>query len=209
MTKKKMKGSAKNMDEKNIDIKTEQAEEETVCAEECAAEEAPPEEEAQDEQAKKIAELEQNAAELEKKAAELERQAKDYLSAAQRVQAEFDNFRRRNSSVRADAYADGTVNTVKSLLPVLDNFERALAAEAEDTPFRQGVDGIYNQFMAVLDKLDIELIPAEGEKFDPNLHEAVMRDEGGESGMISRVLQSGYMTREGRVIRFAMVGVYA
>lgn len=127
---------------------------------------------------------------------------------AQRIQAEFNNYRKRNASIRSDSFDDGVRETIKSLLPVLDNFERAML-NAEDTPFAAGIAQIQKQLIDCLNKSGLEQIETDV-PFDPNLHEAVMRDEDGEaeSGAITAVLQTGYRVK-GRIIRHTMVRVKA
>lgn len=127
---------------------------------------------------------------------------------AQRIQAEFNNYRKRNASIRSDSFDDGVRETIKSLLPVLDNFERAML-NAEDTPFAAGIAQIQKQLIDCLNKSGLEQIETDV-PFDPNLHEAVMRDEDGEaeSGTITAVLQTGYRVK-GRIIRHTMVRVKA
>ena len=125
---------------------------------------------------------------------------------AQRIQAEFNNYRKRNASLRTDSIDDGMRDVIKGLLPVLDNFERALA-NSDDSSFAKGTEQIHKQLIEVLTKFGLEEIPAEG-VFDPDLHDAVIRDEEGEgeSGTITAVLQKGYMVK-GKIIRHTMVKV--
>ena len=134
--------------------------------------------------------------------------AEEYLNLAQRVQADFDNFRRRNQSVRADAYEDGARDLVKTLLPVVDNLERALAAESTDDTLKAGVAMVYKQLMDVLQKRGVEVIDRPGEVFDPNLETAVLQgtEEDGEKGTVCQVLQKGYRMG-GVILRSAMVKV--
>ncbi len=137
-------------------------------------------------------------------------QAEEYLNLAQHVQADFDNFRRRNASVRADAYADGQRNVAASMLAVLDNLERALGSAGEDSPLKNGIELTLKQMKDVYDKLGVTEISRQGEKFDPNLENAVMRGEPdeGEPGTVCQVLQKGYQMG-GVVLRHAMVKVVA
>ena len=134
--------------------------------------------------------------------------AEEYLNLAQRVQADFDNFRRRNQSVRADAFEDGARELVKTLLPVVDNLERALAAESSDDTLKAGVAMVYKQLMDTLQKRGVEVIDRTGEKFDPNLETAVLQgtEEEGEKGAVCQVLQKGYRMN-GVILRTAMVKV--
>ena len=134
--------------------------------------------------------------------------AEEYLNLAQRVQADFDNFRRRNQSVRADAYEDGARDLVKTLLPVVDNLERALAAESTDDTLKAGVAMVCKQLMDVLTKRGVEVIDRPGEVFDPNLETAVLQgtEDDGEKGTVCQVLQKGYRMG-GVILRSAMVKV--
>ena len=126
----------------------------------------------------------------------------------QRIQADFDNFRRRNASVRLDSYEEGKRDTVKELLPALDNLERALdAIPDENASLREGIAMVQRQMLDSLKKLGLEEIEDDC-KFDPNKHEAVMREkvDGKESGDIVVVFQKGYRMGD-RVIRHCMVKV--
>lgn len=137
-----------------------------------------------------------------------QQQAEEYLNMAQRVQADFDNFRKRNKATRAEAYEEGARDFIKNLLPVVDNLERALTQTTEDESFKTGVQMIYRQLMDTLEKRGVEAIDRQGEKFDPNLENAVMQgtaDEG-EPGTVCTVLQKGYKMGE-FVLRHAMVKV--
>ena len=135
--------------------------------------------------------------------------AEEYLAMAQRVQADFDNFRRRNESVRADAFGEGQRSVAAVFLPVLDNLERALAVQtAEGDALRTGVEMTLKQMNEVYEKLGVTPIDRLGEPFDPNLENAVMQGapEDGEPGTVCAVLQKGYMMGK-TVIRHAMVKV--
>lgn len=126
-----------------------------------------------------------------------------------RLAAEYDNFRKRSQREKDALYADVTASSVAALLPIIDNVERALAAEnvsAED--MRKGVEMINTQAVQVLDKLGVSAFGKVGETFDPNLHHCVgtISAEGVESGAIASVLQKGYKLGD-KVIRPAMVQV--
>ena len=157
-------------------------------------------------------EFERAKAEVERMNAEIEtlkKSADEAIGDAQRIQAEFNNFRKRNASVRAESYDDGIRETIKNILPVLDNFERALAT-SDGSPFSKGMEQIQKQLLDCLKKSGLEEIEAEG-VFDPNMHDAVMRDEDdsdAESGTITAVLQKGYRVK-GKIIRHTMVKVKA
>jgi len=134
----------------------------------------------------------------------------EYLVLAQRVQADFDNYRRRNQNVRAEAYEDGARAFIATLLPVLDNLERALATSDDggDANLREGVEMVRRQLADALNKRGVTPIDRKGEKFDPNLENAVMKGlpEDGEAGTVCEVLQKGYQMG-GFVLRHAMVKV--
>jgi len=136
----------------------------------------------------------------------------EYLAMAQRVQADFENFRRRNETVRADAYADGRKDALTALLPVLDNLERAVgaAAESPDEALRSGVEMVLKQMTDAYTKMEVTPIDRLGEKFDPNLENAILQGtpEEGEPGTVCQVLQKGYRMGD-KVLRHAMVKVVA
>ena len=137
-------------------------------------------------------------------------QAEEYLNLAQRVQADFDNYRKRTKAVRAEAYEDGAREFIKQLLPVVDNLERAVSQESEDQSLLAGVRLVYRQMMETLEKRGVTEISRQGEKFDPNLENAVMQGDKseGEPGTVHTVLQKGYKLGD-QVIRHAMVKVIA
>lgn len=125
-----------------------------------------------------------------------------------RICAEFDNFKKRSQREKEAIYGDLRSEVLKSFLPVYDNLVRALAATTEDEAYRKGVEMIMNQFNTTLEKLGVTEIPALGEKFDPNLHNAVMHVEDEEKGEneVVEVFQKGFQLGD-KVIRFAMVKV--
>ncbi len=128
-----------------------------------------------------------------------------------RLYAEFDNFRKRSEKEKLQNFDFGAREVIEKLLPVVDNFERALgtaAPEEEEDAFTKGVRGIYKQLQKLFEDLDVKVIPAEGEKFDPNLHNAVMTDteSDAEEDTITKDLQKGYTFR-GQVVRHSMVKV--
>ncbi len=125
-----------------------------------------------------------------------------------RICAEYDNFRRRSQKEKTEIYADVKASAVKSFLPVYDNLERAIAQETSDEAYAKGVEMIMSQFMKTLEGLGVSKIADVGEKFDPNLHNAVMHIDDEEKGEneIVEVFQKGFMLGE-KVIRFSMVKV--
>ena len=148
----------------------------------------------------------------EKKESEIEAlkaERDEYKDKYLRLLAEFNNYKKRTACTRSDAIKDGQCETIGQILPVLDNLERALAHfEGDpDNPMAQGVQMVHRQLLDTLEKLGIKEIPALGEPFDPNLHQAVQMMEAAEgqtSGSVGAVVQKGYMTDD-RVIRHSMV----
>ncbi|MDR0397137.1 MAG: nucleotide exchange factor GrpE [Oscillospiraceae bacterium] len=139
----------------------------------------------------------------------LESQRDEYLALAQRVQADFDNFRRRTNASALESYDNGRASVIEQVLPVLDNLERAVASAQDDTT-RAGVALVARQMSDMFDKWGVAVIDRPGEAFDPNLENAVMRAEPGEGtpGSVIQVLQKGYKLGS-RVLRHAMVKVAA
>lgn len=128
-----------------------------------------------------------------------------------RLYAEFDNYRKRTEKEKSQNFDFGAREVIEKLLPVVDNFERALGTvdpEDEEDAFTKGVRGIYKQLEKMFEDLDVKAIPAEGEKFDPNLHNAVMTDteSDAEEDTITQDLMKGY-TYKGQVVRHSMVKV--
>lgn len=136
----------------------------------------------------------------------LEEHAERYV----RLQADFDNFRRRTRQEKEELSVIVAQGIVLQLLPVLDNFERALASDSDqEAGLRTGVEMIYRQFIQVFEKMGVETIPAVGMEFDPQVHDAVMsvEDAGQTDGVIAEELQKGY-TLKGKVVRPSMVKVF-
>lgn len=149
--------------------------------------------------------------ELEKLSEELEtlQKAKDELyDKYLRTLAEYDNFRKRSQREKDAIYGDATIDAVKKLLPVLDNFERALNYECKDEEFKKGISLIQNTLVEVFDSLGVKEIPAMDQQFDPNLHEAVMHIDNPayEENIVTDVYRKGYMIGD-KVIRHTMVVV--
>lgn len=145
---------------------------------------------------------------LQEALAQAEAQRDEYLNMAQRVQADFDNFRRRNASVRSEAFEDGAAAFIKTILPVCDNFDRALAQESKDEALLDGLRLVHKQLTEALEKRGVTVIDRTGEPFDPKLEDAVVQgtpDEG-EPGCVAQVLMKGYRMGD-TVLRHAMVKV--
>ena len=124
-----------------------------------------------------------------------------------RITAEYANFRKRSEKEKQDAYVFAKSETIKELLPVIDNLERALASESEDyDSLKKGVEITFNSLVDTLGKLGVEIFGTPGEEFDPNLHTAVMHieDENYKNGEIVDVFQKGYKISD-KIIRPAMV----
>lgn len=194
-------------------MSTEKEKKDTAPVEESAAEEsketAPVEEDPKKEKKskpKKEKDKEsKKAPDLKEAAEKLVREEKDkYL----RLAAEYDNFRKRSQKEKDSLYTDIKVDTLRKFLPVYDNLERALKQATADEAYRKGVEMIMAQFKSTMDGLGVTEIAAEGEKFDPEKHNAVMHveDESFGENEIVEVFQRGF-TLGDKVIRFAMVKV--
>lgn len=130
----------------------------------------------------------------------------EYKDMLQRLQAEFDNYRKRNAEAVKQARADGGNDVVLAMLPVLDTVEIAIKMISDDAT-KAGVQLIEKKFQEVFSKYGVKEIDALGNEFDPNLHNAVMQVEDADNaGKVVEVLQKGY-TRDGKVIRYSMVKV--
>ena len=128
-----------------------------------------------------------------------------------RQMAEFDNFRKRTEKEKAQMYDMGAKTIIEKILPVIDNFERGLAAVPEDKKedaFVVGMDKVYRQMLTELESAGVKPIEAVGKEFDPEFHNAVMQMESQEyeSGVVAQELQKGYMYKES-VVRHSMVAV--
>lgn len=141
-----------------------------------------------------------------------EEKLKEQLDAANdkylRLMAEYDNFRKRSAKERLEITDTAKGNAVSEILPVFDNFERALEAETTDETYKQGVEMIFKQFGDCLKKLGVEIIDPTGEIFDPNIANAVNQIEDPELGenIVAQTFQKGYKIGD-KVIRYAMVVV--
>lgn len=126
-----------------------------------------------------------------------------------RLMADFSNFKKRTIAEKEQLYSTAAADTIKSFLPIFDDLERALSACTEDSPMRQGVEKVYANAVNILTKLGVETIGVPGEKFDVNLHEAVMQAESDEyeEDTVCDVFEKGYRMNNGKVIRYAKVKV--
>ena len=185
------------------EVKEEAAENEEAGAEEPEEEKADKVEEKADEGSEEAAD-EEKPEEKEGPSAE-EQESERYM----RLMAEFQNFKRRAAKEKSDIHAFANERIVGDLLPVLDNFERALETETDDIEaYSKGMQLIFEQLKTALEKAGLKEIDALGLDFDPNVHNAVMTDntEEYENDKISKVLQKGYKLND-KVIRPSMVAV--
>lgn len=138
-------------------------------------------------------------------------QIEELTDRLKRSMAEFDNYRKRTDKEKASMYEVGARDVIEKILPVVDNFERGLAAVPEsekDSPIAEGMEKIYKQLMKMLDDLGVKPIEAVGKEFDPSFHNAVMHveDENLGENVVAAELQKGYMYRDS-VVRHSMVQV--
>ena len=151
-----------------------------------------------------ILQLEAIAAERDR----LEQENNDLNQRTLRLAAEFDNFRKRTDREKMELLEYGAEGAVRAMLPILDDFERAVKVEAAESEYSRGVNLIHQRMVEALTKLGLEAIDAEGKPFDPNLHNAIDRVESAdvEEDTVAAVHQRGY-TFKGRLLRAAMVRV--
>ena len=193
-----MAENKKVMEEEAVDTKETKAEqtcEETKDTKETAAEET----------------KENAAEEKDKKKDKKDEQIEDLNDRLKRQMAEFDNFRKRTEKEKAQMFDMGARTIIEKILPVIDNFERGLAAvpeEQKDDAFVIGMDKVYKQMLTELDAIGVKPIEALGKEFDPDLHNAVMQVESEEyePGTVAQELQKGY-TYKDNVVRHSMVAV--
>ncbi|MBR5377329.1 MAG: nucleotide exchange factor GrpE [Lachnospiraceae bacterium] len=210
-----MKDSGKKKKEKD---RTEEIKEQETVTEETAEKTA---EEAEKEDTAKEAEAAAKEASGEKTEPEKEEEKKDPKDAkieelndrVMRQMAEFDNFRKRTEKEKEQMFEVGAKSIIEKILPIIDNFERALTMagsneEEKQDPFMDGMEMVYRQLMDELEKAGVTPIEAVGKDFDPEFHNAVMQEEGeeGQSGKVIKELQKGYMYRDS-VVRHSMVCV--
>lgn len=160
---------------------------------------------------KKEARAFKKKAKADKKQDALKEKIEELEDKVKRQMAEFDNFRKRTDKEKAAMFETGAKSVVEKILPVVDNFERGLAALSEEEqkePFAEGMLMIYKQLMTELEGLGVKPIEAVGQEFNPDLHNAVMQVESDEyeEGIIAQELQKGYLYRES-VVRHSMVAV--
>ena len=167
--------------------------------------------ETQEETVQETESLEQNETETKEENNELsELQAKynELYDKYLRTLAEYDNFKKRTQKEKDELYRVAVCDTVEKILPVVDNLERATSAQAEKTPFYDGVCLVEKQLFEILEKIGVSKIEAVGQAFDPNVHNAVMHIDDEEKGIgeIVEEFAKGYKLGD-KVIRYSMVKV--
>ncbi|MDO4599727.1 MAG: nucleotide exchange factor GrpE [[Ruminococcus] gnavus] len=196
-----------------------EAEEQEEITEE-AAEETVEQEESSEEDSEEIEEDAENAEEgsgfmkkfgRKNKKDKKDEKIEELTDRLTRQMAEFDNFRKRTEKEKSQMYEIGAKDIIEKILPVVDNFERGIAAVPEDeksNPFAEGMEKIYKQLMTTLEEVGVKPIEAVGKEFDPDFHNAVMHVEDEELGenIITEEFQKGYLYRES-VVRHSMVKV--
>lgn len=218
--------------QENTSEDSDMVKEQESCAEQEAAEEVPAEEDsaeetavqepsqedpAQDEEecsgkeGKADKKLFKKKPKADKKQEALREKIEELEDKVKRQMAEFDNFRKRTEKEKSAMFETGAKSVIEKMLPVVDNFERGLAAIPEQekgSPFAEGMEMIYKQILTEFEKMDVKAIPAVGEEFNPEFHNAVMQVESEEfeSGIVAQELQKGYTYRDS-VVRHSMVAV--
>ena len=180
--------------------------EETPVVNTEAAEQAAAANETQEEETIKLSKTEFDTVKAHIEA--LKKEKDEAIALAQRLQADFDNYRKRNATLKADSYQEGMRDCVKALIPSLDNFDLAVHnMENVDPCYLEGVKMVQRALLDSLAKLGLSEVPSEG-VFDPNLHNAVLQEpaEDKEAGEILEILQKGY-EMNGRILRHTMVKV--
>ena len=140
---------------------------------------------------------------VEEKSKELE-----YLELAQRIKAEFDNYKKRNAEVVSQSYDNGVVHTIQRLLPAIDSFKQA-KNNIQDENTLKGLDLVLSQILKAFEELGVTKIKAENEPFDPNFHNAVLTgtDESKDNDIILEEYQEGFIFKDNKVIRHSVVKI--
>lgn len=191
-----------------VDMETEKAED---ASKETVQADAKTEENESEETAEEDSKEEKKSKKSKKKKDKRDEQIEELQDRVKRQMAEFDNFRKRTEKEKAQMFEVGAKSIIEKILPVVDNFERGLAAipeEEQGSAFADGMNMIYKQLMTELEQAGVAPIEAVGKEFDPELHNAVMQVENDEleSGTVAQELQKGYTYRES-VVRHSMVAV--
>lgn len=208
MAEEKDKLKEENLTDESTSETAEEVSEETAAEPAEAAGEAEGSEEETSRESKREKKKREKA---DKKQDVLKEKIEELEDRVKRQMAEFDNFRKRSEKEKTMMFETGARSVIEKILPVVDNFERGLASvpdEEKENGFAQGMEMIYKQLMTELEKMEVKPIPAVGEEFNPDFHNAVMQVESEEyeSGVIAQELQKGYTYRDS-VVRHSMVAV--
>lgn len=154
----------------------------------------------------KANEVQQPKDELEEKIATLEKEAEETSDRLKRIMAEFENYKKRNLKEKEMQYNSILADVINSLLPVIDNLEKAVTAETQDTQYKQGVEMVLKQLLDVLEGFGVKKIEAVGKPFDPELHDAIshVEDENLGEQIVKEEFRTGYIIGD-KVIRHSMV----
>lgn len=207
----RQKGMSKVGEQENKDMTEETVQAEETTAEEIKDTEKPETDSESREEDKKEKKADKKKAKADKKQDALKEKVEELEDRVKRQMAEFENFRKRTEKEKTAMFETGAKSVIEKILPVVDNFERGLASVPEEEKggaFAQGMEMIYKQLMQELEKMEVKPIPAVGEEFNPDFHNAVMQVESDEyeSGVIAQELQKGYTYRDS-VVRHSMVAV--
>jgi len=198
------------MMEENKNIETEPIDETVEAPEEVTEEKGDANEKLSFGDKKKLKKAEEQIAELTEKLAKAEAAVADAEDKYMRLYAEYDNFRRRSQKEKEGTYADAYIDALTQILPILDNLERAASFSQEDSedPLAKGLELTLKSFVETMEKMGVKEIEALGEKFDPNVHNAVMHveDESLGENEVVEVFMKGYI-RGDKVLRHSMVKV--
>lgn len=151
-------------------------------------------------------EISEQKDELEQKIAKLEKEAEETNDRLKRIMAEFENYKKRNLKEKEMQYNSILADVINSLLPVIDNLEKAATSETQDEKYKQGVEMVLKQLLDVLEGFGVKKIEAVGKPFDPELHDAIshVEDENLGEQVVKEEFRTGYIIGD-KVIRHSMV----
>lgn len=205
----------KKLNEEQLNQEEEQTQDTQSAGEETETQDIEQEAEATEEVSEEAEQQEKKSGKkkslFDKKDNKLQEKVDELEDRVKRQMAEFENFRKRTEKEKSAMFETGAKSVIEKMLPVVDNFERGLAALSEEEkkqPFAEGMNMVYKQLIQELEKLEVKPIEAVGCEFNPDLHNAVMQVESEEfeSGVIAQELQKGYTYRD-TVVRYSMVAV--
>ena len=155
---------------------------------------------------KKNVELDEEV--VEKEEPKTPSKEQEYLELAQRIKAEFENYKRRNADVVSTSFSNGIATTIEKLLPAIDSFNQAKASITDEAMLK-GLDLIYSQLMKAFESIGVKKIEAVGQPFDPNYHNAVLvgKDEEKEDNIVLEEYQAGFILKNDKVIRHSTVKI--